>query len=34
VPAWFSGVSQIYGDFEQVEDEEVVKLLKEFAALT
>ena len=34
VPAWFSGVSQVYDDFEQVEDEKVVELLKEFAALT
>lgn len=31
VPGWFSGVSQLYGDFRQVEDQEVVKLLKEFA---
>ncbi len=31
VPSWFSGVSQVYSNFEQVEDEEVVKLLKEFA---
>lgn len=34
VPAWFSGVSQVYDDFEQVEDETVVELLKEFAGLT
>ena len=31
VPGWFSGVSQFYGDFRQVEDKEVVRLLKEFA---
>lgn len=34
VPTWFSGVSQVYDDFEQVEDAKVVELLKEFAALT
>ncbi|MCX6910940.1 MAG: phosphoribosyltransferase family protein [Verrucomicrobia bacterium] len=34
VPAWFSGVSQIYDDFEQVEDGVVVEVLKKFAALT
>jgi len=34
VPAWFSGVSQVYDDFEQVEDGAVVEVLKEFAALT
>ena len=33
-PEWFSGVSQVYDDFEQVEDKTVVDLLKEFAALT
>jgi predicted phosphoribosyltransferase len=31
VPGWFSGVSQLYNDFRQVEDKEVVRLLKEFA---
>lgn len=31
VPGWFSGVSQLYGDFRPVEDREVVRLLKEFA---
>ncbi|MBI5394814.1 MAG: hypothetical protein HZA91_05900, partial [Verrucomicrobia bacterium] len=30
VPGWFSGVSQLYGDFRQVEDKEVVKLLESF----
>ncbi|MCX7825572.1 MAG: phosphoribosyltransferase family protein [Verrucomicrobiae bacterium] len=30
-PAWFSGVSQLYDDFRQVEDVEVLALLKEFA---
>ncbi|MBM3889000.1 MAG: phosphoribosyl transferase [Verrucomicrobia bacterium] len=30
-PVWFSGVSQLYDDFRQVEDDEVVALLKEFA---
>ena len=30
-PTWFSGVSQLYDDFCQVEDDEVVALLKEFA---
>ena len=33
-PDWFNGVSQVYGNFEQVEDKAVVELLKEFAALT
>jgi len=31
VPGWFSGVSQLYEDFRQVEDKEVVKLLTGFA---
>lgn len=34
VPSWFSGVSQVYNDFDQVEDRTVVELLKQFAALT
>ena len=34
VPSWFSGVSQVYSDFDQVEDGTVVELLKQFAALT
>ncbi|MBI5820276.1 MAG: phosphoribosyltransferase [Verrucomicrobia bacterium] len=34
VPSWFSGVSQVYNDFDQVEDKTVVELLKQFAALT
>jgi predicted phosphoribosyltransferase len=31
VPTWFSGVSQVYDDFGQVEDATVLGLLKEFA---
>ena len=30
-PAWFEGVGQFYRDFRQIEDEEVVKMLEEFA---
>jgi predicted phosphoribosyltransferase len=30
-PAWFGGVGQFYRHFEQVEDEEVVDILKKFA---
>jgi putative phosphoribosyl transferase len=30
-PDWFEGVGQFYGDFAQVSDEEVTKILQEFA---
>ena len=30
-PMWFEGVGQFYRDFRQIEDEEVMKLLEEFA---
>ena len=30
-PAWFGGVGQFYEDFSQVSDEEVVRILREFA---
>ena len=30
-PMWFEGVGQFYGDFRQIEDEEVIKVLEEFA---
>ena len=31
VPAWFEGVGQFYSDFAQVDDEEVIAILNEFA---
>jgi putative phosphoribosyl transferase len=31
VPDWFAGVGQFYKDFTQISDDEVVKILKEFA---
>ena len=30
-PAWFEGVGQFYRDFSQIEDEQVVRILREFA---
>jgi predicted phosphoribosyltransferase len=32
-PLWFSGVGQFYDDFTQVEDEEVMDILRRFASL-
>ncbi len=33
-PAWFRGVSQLYDDFRQVSDEEVIKVLRGFSGCT
>jgi putative phosphoribosyl transferase len=30
-PTWFEGVGQFYHDFQQIEDDEVIKMLEEFA---
>jgi len=30
-PDWFTGVGQFYDDFTQVEDDAVVKVLRQFA---